>query len=70
MLIIRDDEELQTVPLRIFHNGNVVWLMPANFESYCELNVQYYPFDQQTCTIIVSTNFKLEIDVVRITLAE
>lgn len=32
-------------------NGNVLWLYPALIKTYCTLNVQNFPFDQQNCII-------------------
>lgn len=32
-------------------DGNVTWLSSAIFKSSCAINVEYFPFDQQKCTM-------------------
>ncbi|CAH1786653.1 unnamed protein product [Owenia fusiformis] len=34
------------------NKGNVLWMVPALVKTYCTLNVQYFPFDLQSCEII------------------
>lgn len=33
----------------LHHDGKVVWTPPAIFKSSCEIDVEFFPFDKQTC---------------------
>ena len=33
----------------LHHDGKVVWTPPAIFKSSCEIDVEFFPFDTQTC---------------------
>jgi nicotinic acetylcholine receptor len=35
----------------LFHNGLVEWRPPAIYHSSCEMDVEYFPFDEQTCVM-------------------
>uniref|UniRef100_A0A0R3WJX5 Neur_chan_LBD domain-containing protein n=1 Tax=Hydatigena taeniaeformis TaxID=6205 RepID=A0A0R3WJX5_HYDTA len=46
------DGEFEAVwkPNTILHSdGRVLWIPPAIFKTACEIDVRYFPFDQQTC---------------------
>ncbi|XP_030767239.1 acetylcholine receptor subunit alpha-type acr-16-like isoform X2 [Sitophilus oryzae] len=35
----------------VYSNGNVLWVPPAQFAVLCNLNLKYWPFDWQHCTL-------------------
>ncbi|KAF0312560.1 Acetylcholine receptor subunit alpha-like 2 [Amphibalanus amphitrite] len=41
---------ITTLTKAMIHNdGRVLWDPPAIFKSYCQIDVRYFPFDQQQC---------------------
>ncbi|XP_046556909.1 LOW QUALITY PROTEIN: neuronal acetylcholine receptor subunit alpha-3-like [Haliotis rubra] len=45
--VIEDDDLL----IRVKHTGEVTWEPPGLFSTSCDIDVTYYPFDRQACTI-------------------
>jgi len=46
-------------------DGSVLWMYPALIQTYCALNVEYFPFDAQNCEIVfISWTFTgLEVNI-------
>ncbi|XP_053383558.1 neuronal acetylcholine receptor subunit alpha-3-like [Mercenaria mercenaria] len=53
--MMNDDSDLSSVNAYLYYGGFVIWLAPANFMAQCTINIQYYPFDSQTCYFVVSS---------------
>lgn len=34
---------------KVFYTGQIFWDPPAIYKSYCPINVEFFPFDQQEC---------------------
>ncbi|XP_078309660.1 acetylcholine receptor subunit beta-like [Crassostrea virginica] len=39
--------------LYVYYNGSVYWYPYMVFETSCDLDVTYFPFDTQTCSVII-----------------
>ena len=37
----------------VFHDGRVHWEPGGNFRTTCNIDIYYFPFDQQHCEIII-----------------
>ncbi|MBN3310345.1 ACHA4 protein, partial [Amia calva] len=50
----------------LFHDGKIKWMPPAIYKSSCSIDVTFFPFDQQNCTMKFGswTYDKAKIDLV------
>ncbi|MBN3321643.1 ACHA4 protein, partial [Atractosteus spatula] len=50
----------------LFHDGQIKWMPPAIYKSSCSIDVTFFPFDQQNCTMKFGswTYDKAKIDLV------
>jgi len=39
----------------IHSDGFIVWKPPAIYKSLCPIDVEFFPFDEQTCTIKIGS---------------
>ena len=48
------------------NNGSVIWVPPTEFQTFCDLNLKYWPFDSHDCHLILGswTYNGNEIDIV------
>jgi len=45
--------EVSYKPNVVLHNtGKILWIPIAIYKSSCIINVQYFPFDEQTCEMV------------------
>ena len=58
------DENMVTNAI-VSSNGDVLWMYPALIQTYCALNVEFFPFDTQNCDIVfISWTFSgLEVNI-------
>nr|AFY08300.1 nicotinic acetylcholine receptor alpha subunit 8 [Oesophagostomum dentatum] len=35
----------------VYHNGLIVWKPPSIYKSFCPINIEYFPYDSQSCTL-------------------
>uniref|UniRef100_A0A0N5AHD7 Acetylcholine receptor subunit alpha-type unc-63 n=1 Tax=Syphacia muris TaxID=451379 RepID=A0A0N5AHD7_9BILA len=35
----------------VLHNGMVIWRPPSIYKSFCPINIEYFPYDQQNCVM-------------------
>lgn len=46
-------EDNDATPVRISSSGSVFWQPPTEVTSSCIMNIAQFPFDRQTCEVIL-----------------
>ena len=44
-------EETYKSRVVVYHNGDMMYIPPAIYKSSCQIEVTYFPFDEQNCTL-------------------
>lgn len=39
----------------IYTDGTVLWVPPSKFESFCSLNLKYWPYDSHKCSLVLGS---------------
>ena len=45
----------RSIPCTVYHYGLVVWTRPVDYETMCALDVTNFPFDTQSCEIVIGS---------------
>ncbi|XP_062589972.1 acetylcholine receptor subunit beta-like [Saccostrea cucullata] len=53
----------KTLPMRIDKSGLVTWFPGNIYETSCDIDTTFYPFDKQTCSIILTTRGYIQTEV-------
>ncbi|XP_045166370.2 neuronal acetylcholine receptor subunit alpha-3-like isoform X2 [Mercenaria mercenaria] len=53
--ILNDNSNFASSPGFVKYDGLIYWMAPANFIAQCTIYIKYYPFDSQSCKIVVSS---------------
>ncbi|XP_046583072.1 acetylcholine receptor subunit beta-like [Haliotis rubra] len=43
------------IPIRVNNGGNIYWNPPGIYKTHCDIDITYYPFDSQECSVIVQS---------------
>ncbi|KAL4222471.1 hypothetical protein ACF0H5_018511 [Mactra antiquata] len=52
---MNDGDGLASMYAYLTSTGHIAWMMPANVDSQCSMDITYYPFDHQQCSVIISS---------------
>ncbi|XP_067686949.1 neuronal acetylcholine receptor subunit alpha-6-like [Haliotis asinina] len=43
------------IPLRVNDVGEIYWNPPGIYKTHCDIDITYYPFDSQECSVVVQS---------------
>ena len=52
---LSESDNIRRVLVTVSSNGDVLWMPPSHYESFCSFDLYKFPFDNQTCRIIFLT---------------
>ncbi|XP_052799353.1 uncharacterized protein LOC128230967 [Mya arenaria] len=52
--IITDDAD-KSFKVTLYDDGNVIWIIGDQLETSCNVDISWYPFDNQTCILEIAT---------------
>lgn len=47
--------------IAINSNGSCKWMAPAIFQSTCDINTEFFPFDDQVCHLFIFTYLVIQV---------
>lgn len=60
-----DIEHYGNTQVLAYPSGTVLWVPPSQFETLCELDLTYWPYDQQRCSLMMGSwtydGYKLDL---------
>ncbi|XP_071100942.1 neuronal acetylcholine receptor subunit alpha-7-like [Haliotis cracherodii] len=43
------------IPMRVTNEGKIFWNPPGIYTTHCDIDITYYPFDSQECSVVVQS---------------
>lgn len=50
-----DIDHYGSTQVLVYQTGMVIWVPPSHFETFCVLDLTYWPYDQQQCSLVLGS---------------